>query len=85
MCFVNTEQAQVCISLDLHNKNTNKLIITLKMRNINFPLILIVLILFFANCTKTDPVVLNPFDILFESSNNARDKIVVISDLHLVS
>ena len=83
MCFVNTEQAQVCISLDLHNKNTNKLIITLKMRNINFPLILIVLILFFANCTKTDPVVLNPFDILFESSNNARDKIVVISDLHL--
>lgn len=53
------------------------------MRKMNFPLLLIAFILLFANCTKTDPIVLNPFDIVFESSNDSRDKIVVISDLHL--
>ena len=53
------------------------------MRIINFPLLLIALMLIFADCTKTDPVVLNPFDIIFDSSNDTRDKIVVISDLHL--
>ena len=53
------------------------------MRIINFPLLLIALMLIFADCTKTDPVVLNPFDIIFDSSNDSRDKIVVISDLHL--
>ena len=53
------------------------------MKKMNFPLLLIAFILLFANCTKTDPIVLNPFDIVFESSNDSRDKIVVISDLHL--
>lgn len=35
------------------------------------------------SCTKVDPDIQNSFDNIAESSNSAREKIVVISDLHL--
>lgn len=45
----------------------------------------VALILGFVSCNEAneEPVVVNPFDTISVSSNDARDKIVVISDLHL--
>lgn len=45
----------------------------------------VALILGFVSCNEAneEPVVVNPFDTISVSSNEARDKIVVISDLHL--
>lgn len=36
-----------------------------------------------SSCTKEDPAAPTPFDTLIESKNDSRDKIVIISDLHL--
>ena len=53
-------------------------------KNYFLPL-LVALVLGFVSCNKTDedPIVVNPFDIMSVSSNDTRDKIVIISDLHL--
>lgn len=47
--------------------------------------LLVALVLGFVSCNEAneEPVVVNPFDTISISSNDARDKIVVISDLHL--
>lgn len=47
-------------------------------------LLWIAALLVFGSCnTKNDDTTINPFDTMSVSSNSARDKIVVISDLHL--
>lgn len=53
-------------------------------KNYFLPL-LVALILGFVSCNETneEPDVINPFDTVSVSSNDVRDKIVVISDLHL--
>lgn len=53
-------------------------------KNYFLPL-LVALVLGFVSCNETneEPDVINPFDTISVSSNDARDKIVVISDLHL--
>jgi UDP-2,3-diacylglucosamine pyrophosphatase LpxH len=55
------------------------------MKKYLLPPLLVALILGFVSCDKTDsePIVVNPFDTISVSSNDVRDKIVVISDLHL--
>lgn len=53
------------------------------MKKINF-LLLVALAFTLASCNSDDKELSNnPFDSISESSNNERDKIVVISDLHL--
>ncbi len=53
-------------------------------KNYFLPL-LVVLVLGFVSCNEAneEPVVVNPFDTISVSTNDVRDKIVVISDLHL--
>ncbi len=55
------------------------------MKKIYFVLLLVVSALNLVSCGKTDEetVSTNPFDTISESSSNERDKMVVISDLHL--
>ena len=54
------------------------------MKKIYFLLLLGASIFSLASCSKTDEeTVTNPFDVTSESNNNERNKIVVISDLHL--
>ena len=53
------------------------------MKKLNF-LLLVALAFTLASCNSDDKELSNnPFDSISESSNNERDKIVVISDLHL--
>ncbi len=53
-------------------------------KNYFLPL-LVALVLGFVSCNEAneEPVVVNPFDTISVSTNDVRDKIVVISDLHL--
>ena len=53
------------------------------MKNIFNLSILILLCLNISSCKNKGSADANPFDIMAESSNDSRDKIVVISDLHL--
>lgn len=54
------------------------------MKKNYFLLLLVASIFSLASCSKTDEeTVTNPFDVTSESNNNERNKIVVISDLHL--
>jgi UDP-2,3-diacylglucosamine pyrophosphatase LpxH len=53
------------------------------IKKIYFVLLLAASTLNLMSCIKTEDRVSNPFDNTSESSNNERDKIVVISDLHL--
>lgn len=54
-------------------------------RKIYFLLLLTASVFNWVSCSKTDEenVSINPFDSISESANNERDKILVISDLHL--
>jgi len=53
------------------------------MRKIGY-LLLVVLAFILGSCNSDDdPIVTNPFDIISESNNTERDKIIVISDLHM--
>lgn len=54
------------------------------MKKNYFLLLLVASISSLVSCNKTDEeTVTNPFDVTSESNNNERNKIVVISDLHL--
>ncbi|MEA4950423.1 MAG: hypothetical protein VB068_12380, partial [Petrimonas sp.] len=54
------------------------------MKKNYFLLLLVASIFSLVSCNKTDEeTVTNPFDVTSESNNNERNKIVVISDLHL--
>jgi len=54
------------------------------MKKNYFLLLLVASIFSLVSCSKTDEeTVTNPFDVTSESNNNERNKIVVISDLHL--
>ena len=55
------------------------------MRKFNFMLMMLASVFTMGSCSSNndDPVSTNPFDNMSESSNNERDKIVIISDLHL--
>ncbi|MBN2659868.1 MAG: metallophosphoesterase [Tannerellaceae bacterium] len=55
------------------------------MKKIYFLLLVAASALSLISCSKSneEPSSKNPFDVISESSNNTRDKIVVISDLHL--
>lgn len=52
-------------------------------KKIHYLLLLAIAYIIFPSCCKDVPSGPNPFDNLRESSNIARDKIVVISDLHI--
>ena len=55
------------------------------MRKFNFMLLMLASVFTMGLCSSNndDPVSTNPFDNITESSNKERDKIVIISDLHL--
>jgi len=55
------------------------------MRKFNFMLMMLASVFTMGSCSSNndDPVSTNPFDNITESSNKERDKIVIISDLHL--
>lgn len=55
------------------------------MKRTNLLLLLVASVFMFVSCNSNDDedMVPNPFDMMSASSNNERDKIVVISDLHL--
>ena len=55
------------------------------MRKFNFMLMMLASVFTMGSCSSIndDPVSTNPFDNITESSNKERDKIVIISDLHL--
>ena len=48
-----------------------------------FSLVTLVFLMLSCKDNEETTIATNPFDIISESSNDARDKIVVISDLHL--
>ncbi len=54
------------------------------MKKNYFLLLLVTVALHLLSCTTYEETVSdNPFDTISENANNVRDKIVVISDLHL--
>ena len=55
------------------------------MRKFNFMLMMLASVFTMGSCSSNndDPVSTNPFDNITENSNKERDKIVIISDLHL--
>lgn len=53
------------------------------MKKTSVLFLFIALCLCIISCIKCEPSTLNPFDTLQDSKNDSRDKIVVISDLHL--
>ncbi|MFV0587830.1 metallophosphoesterase [Bacteroides reticulotermitis] len=55
------------------------------MKKIVFPILWVVSVFMLGGCSSDDEpeVTVNPFDIMSDSNNDGRNKIVVISDLHL--